>query len=196
MKPIQAISNLFSSWIDVFRVQVHVAIVLLRFPTLTVQRPSIWRYDSVRTIEIGDDVIVGPFTEIVAYARTANSQVPGRFVCGSRVFIGAGSNIRAAGGTIAIGANTMVGQNVSIVAANHTVSLGEIYRDLEWDQEKTGVTIGSNCWIGAHSILVPGVFIGNNSVIGAGSVVTKSVPENEIWLGVPARFHAKITSPT
>ena len=86
----------------------------------------------------------------------------------------------------------MIGQHVLLVATNHSISPGETYRYLEWDQSKTGITIGSNCWIGAHSVVLPGVVIGNNLVIGAGSVVTKSVPENEIWLGVPARFHTKI----
>ena len=168
------------------------SVALLRFPTLTIQRPSVWRYDTLRAIELGQGVVVGPFTEIIVYSRTANSRTIGRLACGDRVFIGGGSNIRAAGGSILIGANTMVGQHVSLVAANHTISPGKTYRELEWDQSKTGVTIGSNCWIGAHSVVLPGVSIGNNAVIGAGSVVTKDVPENEIWLGVPARFHAKI----
>jgi acetyltransferase-like isoleucine patch superfamily enzyme len=29
-------------------------------------------------------------------------------------------------------------------------------------------------------------------MIGAGSVVTKDIPENELWLGNPARFHRKL----
>ena len=78
------------------------------------------------------------------------------------------------------------------MAANHTVAFRKIYRDLGWDEEKTGVTIGSNCWVGAGSILLPGITIGDNSVVGAGSVVSKSVPENEVWAGVPARFLRKI----
>lgn len=193
MNPIHAISNLFASWLDVLRVQVHVTVALLYFPTLTIQRPSVWRYDSLRAIELGKDVVVGPFTEIIVYSQTANSGVPGRLICGDRVSIGAGGNIRAAGGSIFIGEHTMIGPHVLLVATNHSISPGETYRDLEWDQNKTGIMIGSNCWIGAHSVVLPGVVIGNNSVIGAGSVVTKSVPENEIWLGVPASFHANIT---
>lgn len=188
--------NFAASWLDVLRVQAHIFLAQLHHPTLKIQRPGVWRFDTHLAIKLGQDVVIGPYTEIVVYSRTRNSRVAGGLVCGDRVFIGAGSNIRAAGGTISIGAHTMIGQNVSIVAANHTVSSGNIYRDLEWNQEKTGVTIGSNCWIGAHSVLVPGVVIGSNSVIGAGSVVTKNVPDNEIWLGVPARFQAKITCPT
>lgn len=47
--------------------------------------------------------------------------------------------------------------------------------------------IGSQCFIGANSIIMPGIKIGNNCVIGAGSVVTKDVPDNSIAAGNPAR---------
>jgi UDP-2-acetamido-3-amino-2,3-dideoxy-glucuronate N-acetyltransferase len=46
--------------------------------------------------------------------------------------------------------------------------------------------------IGANSTIIAGITIGENSLIGAGSVVTKNVPENEIWVGNPAKFLRKI----
>jgi len=48
------------------------------------------------------------------------------------------------------------------------------------------VSIGSNAFIGAGSIIMPGVSIGDNAVIGAGSVVTKNVPDNSVAIGNPA----------
>jgi maltose O-acetyltransferase len=48
------------------------------------------------------------------------------------------------------------------------------------------VSIGSNTFIGAGSIIMPGVSIGDNAVIGAGSVVTKNVPDNSVAIGNPA----------
>lgn len=48
------------------------------------------------------------------------------------------------------------------------------------------VSIGSNTFIGAGSIIMPGVSIGDNAVIGAGSVVTKNVPDNSVAVGNPA----------
>lgn len=47
--------------------------------------------------------------------------------------------------------------------------------------------IGKNCFIGAHSIVLPGVVIGDNCIIGSGSVVTKDVPNGSICAGNPAK---------
>lgn len=48
--------------------------------------------------------------------------------------------------------------------------------------------IGERCFIGAHSILMPGVVIGDGSIVGAGSVVTRDVPAGCIAAGNPARI--------
>lgn len=53
---------------------------------------------------------------------------------------------------------------------------------------KRDVYVGKNCFIGAHSILMPGVKVGEQSVVAAGSVVTKDVPPNCIVAGNPAKI--------
>lgn len=53
------------------------------------------------------------------------------------------------------------------------------------------VTIGDRVFIGADSVVLPGVSIGSDSVVGAGSVVTKDVPAGEVHAGNPARFICK-----
>tara|TARA_Y100000296_G_scaffold37900_1_gene43850 strand:- start:10048 stop:10515 length:468 start_codon:yes stop_codon:yes gene_type:complete len=48
------------------------------------------------------------------------------------------------------------------------------------------VYIGKNCFIGARSIILPGVRVGNEVVVAAGAVVTKDVPDNSLVAGNPA----------
>lgn len=50
------------------------------------------------------------------------------------------------------------------------------------------IHIKEGAWIGAHCIILKGVTIGARSVVGAGSVVTRNVPDNEVWAGNPAVF--------
>jgi acetyltransferase-like isoleucine patch superfamily enzyme len=48
--------------------------------------------------------------------------------------------------------------------------------------------IGRHCFIGARSLILPGVVIGDGSIVAAGSVVTKDVPARSIVAGNPARI--------
>ncbi|WP_163712906.1 acyltransferase [Mangrovibacterium lignilyticum] len=54
------------------------------------------------------------------------------------------------------------------------------------------IHIKEGAWIGGHCIVLKGVTIGKKSIIGAGSVVTKNIPDNEIWGGNPAQFIRKV----
>ena len=55
------------------------------------------------------------------------------------------------------------------------------------------ILIKEGAFIGAHAIILKGVTIGRHSVIGAGAVVTKNVPDNEVWAGNPAKFVKKLS---
>lgn len=48
--------------------------------------------------------------------------------------------------------------------------------------------VGARCFVGARSIILPGVQIGDGSIIGSGSVVTKDVPPKSIVAGNPAQI--------
>ena len=54
------------------------------------------------------------------------------------------------------------------------------------------VNIGRNVYLGANVIICQPVSIGDNSAVAAGAVVTKDIPDGEMWGGVPARFIKKI----
>ncbi len=70
----------------------------------------------------------------------------------------------------------------SYLAFGSTVLCHDLSRKLRSD-----VTIGKNCFIGAHSLILPGVTIGDEAVVAAGSVVTKDVASNTIVAGNPAK---------
>jgi len=54
------------------------------------------------------------------------------------------------------------------------------------------VKLGDYSFIGGGAIILKGVCVGKNAVVAAGSVVTKSIPDNEIWGGNPAKFIRKL----
>lgn len=86
--------------------------------------------------------------------------------------------------TITIMDEVMIGPNVTICTAEHP--LGPALRKAK-AQYNLPVLIKENVWIGANSIILPGVTIGENSVIGAGSLVTKDIPDNVLAFGSPCR---------
>lgn len=84
-----------------------------------------------------------------------------------------------------VGDYTMFGPNVTLATAGHPI-LPNLRQ--EGYQYNAPIHIGSNCWIGAGVIIVPGITIGDNVVIGAGSVVTKDIPSNVIAVGNPCHI--------
>jgi acetyltransferase-like isoleucine patch superfamily enzyme len=162
--------------------------VRARNPTLNADATSIWDYGfhDLDAIELGRDVTVGPFAEILVYHRSPRSVVPGRLIVGDGSHIGFATDVRAAGGTIRIGAGTSIAQQCVLVAANHSIRQGEHFR-ARWDEERCGIEIGHNVWVGAGSVILPGAVVGDDSVIAAGSVVLGTVPSGELWAGVPAK---------
>ena len=55
------------------------------------------------------------------------------------------------------------------------------------EEKEQGVILQKYCYIGANTLILPGVNIGEYSIVGAGSVVTKSIPSYSLAYGVPAK---------
>jgi acetyltransferase-like isoleucine patch superfamily enzyme len=106
--------------------------------------------------------------------------------------IGIGSIVM---GPVLIGEGSACSQKCFITGQSHN------YEDISKNFLKQGVAtsrvvIGKNVWIGANSIILPGVKIGDNSVIGAGSTITEDVPACSVVAGNPAKIIKQYDSET
>ena len=85
---------------------------------------------------------------------------------------------------VEIGAKTGLGIFTVVLTSQHDLGPPE-RRYGEWRRQP--VTIGAGCWIGARSLILPGVTIGDGCVIAAGSLVRQDCEPNTAYAGVPAR---------
>lgn len=116
------------------------------------------------------------------------NKVTGDVKIGKNVWLSfaANGNCYIQGGNgVTIGDDTIFGPGVKIISANHDLN------DYSRHVEAPPIKIGRKCWIGANSVLLPGVEIGDNTIIGAGSIVTKSFGSNLIIGGNPAKIIKK-----
>jgi acetyltransferase-like isoleucine patch superfamily enzyme len=110
-----------------------------------------------------------------------------RISIGERAHIGSGCSIWAGDGhgRVDIGEDALFGPEVFVTASNYRADLGAPI--MLQPREERDVAIGRDVWLGARVIVLPGVRIGDGTVVGAGSVVTRSLPEQSIAVGAPAR---------
>lgn len=90
---------------------------------------------------------------------------------------------------VTIGDRVMLGPNVSIFAATHETDVKSRRENIEFAKP---VTIGDDCWIGGHTVILPGVTIGQGCTIAAGAIVTKDIPAWSVAMGQPARVVKKV----
>ena len=115
----------------------------------------------------GNDIVIGALCHI-----------------GRSVEIGDGTRIQ---GSTYISDCTKIESNV-FIGPNSTI-LNDKYPPSGNRDKWAPVTVRKNAVIGGGCTINPGVTIGMNAVLGAGSVLTKSIPDSEVWKGNPASFH-------
>lgn len=94
------------------------------------------------------------------------------------------------GAKVTFGDHVFIAPNCVFTTAEHAI--GPELRKKAVEIAKP-ITVGNNVWIGANCTILAGVIIGDNSVIGAGSVVTKSILENVVAVGVTCMVIRKIS---
>ena len=130
------------------------------------------------TVSIGHGTILGPHVSIEASTGAV-------LKVGRRVTINQGTFI-VARTSIEIGDHCLIGESVSIRDNDHSWQDPSRYiRDMGY--HCAPVVIGNDVWIGRGASIHKGVQIGDGCVIGANSVVTKSLPDHSVAVGVPAR---------
>ena len=119
-------------------------------------------------------------------------------VIGDNVSIG--DNVRlSASEKITLGDGVLVASNVLFVDNAHGVykfdnqSNPEI-KPIDRKISSSPILISENVWIGQNCVIQQGVTIGKGAIIAANSVVTKSIPENCIAGGAPAKILKKYDS--
>ncbi|PTX45325.1 acetyltransferase-like isoleucine patch superfamily enzyme [Christiangramia gaetbulicola] len=84
--------------------------------------------------------------------------------------------------------NVFIGHNVTFINDKFpraTNADGIPQTEEDWNCESTYIEDGAS--IGSSATLLCGITIGRGAIVGAGSVVTKSVPENAVVAGNPAK---------
>ncbi|MVN92776.1 acyltransferase [Mucilaginibacter aquatilis] len=102
----------------------------------------------------------------------------------NNVFVGTGCEFNITKG-ITIGNDSLIASGCRFIDHDHGMQQGQLMRIQNGPEE--AISVGQNVWIGCNVVVLKGVTIGDGAIVAAGSVVTKSIPSNEIWGGVPAK---------
>jgi acetyltransferase-like isoleucine patch superfamily enzyme len=86
---------------------------------------------------------------------------------------------------VSLGSNVHISQEVLFVTHDGgTLAIRHLVPSVELTAP---ISVGSNVYIGARAIILPGVTIGSDCIVGAGTVVTRDIPNGTVVAGVPAR---------
>lgn len=178
------------------------------------QRLRIWQYRLFSTCKDirGKAIISQPVQCVgrgsIRYNGTVHLGVyPSGYFYSGYIYL----EVRSPGSVIELGDGVWINNNTALVSDGPGIFIGnrttlgthcEIvdsdFHDMHPDRRMTGtaktgkVVIGENVFIGANVKIMKGVEIGNNSIIANGSVVTRSIPENVVVCGNPAKVVQRI----
>jgi len=137
--------------------------------------------------KIGDKVSIARNCQI--FAR--EPQCPGNLTIEEGSSIGDNAIIDVCA-DVSIGSYVALGPNCIVYTHDHDYKDETANAPWKGSPKARVVVIKDGAWIGASVTILPGVTIGKKSIVAAGSVVTKDVPENCIYGGVPAKLIKQI----
>lgn len=130
-------------------------------------------------VELGERVVIEPDVYLKIVADTAT------LALGGHTFVGRGVEFDIMRG-VSVGRHSLIAPGCFITDHVHGIRA-----DLRIDQQPcraAPVVIGSDVWLGAGAVILPGVKIGDGVVVGANSVVTADIAPYAVVAGAPARF--------
>ena len=129
-------------------------------------------------LSIGDGTTILTGTEVIAHSKST-------ITIGSNVFLSRMC-------TISAHESIEIGDHSSIGAFSFILDTNKAFDDIEMEIRGQGysckpISLGTDVWIGAHVVILPGAVIGSHSVVGANSTVRNVFPENSVIAGNPAK---------
>lgn len=140
-----------------------------------------------KNVKFGENIKLGPFVVVDDDVEMGNN-VQMKAFCEIR----GGSKI---GNNVSLGSRCTLA-NDTIIDDDVIIKYGCVFTDTPKLSEKkrTPCHIKSGSKFGANVTIMPGITIGQNAEIGACSQVRHDVPDDEIWIGNPAKFFKKRTN--
>lgn len=133
------------------------------------------------------------------YLKCLGMKLPQVFFVGRRPTIRYGGNMNV-GERCDLGDNTTLTAHAPIRIGDDFTGASGLHIDSgthdvdTFEPHVAEIVIGDRVWCGVRVTILSGVHIGNDCVIGAGAVVTKSIPDNSLAVGVPAKVVRSIRS--
>jgi acetyltransferase-like isoleucine patch superfamily enzyme len=125
------------------------------------------------------------------YRHTCVLNQKGRLELGDHSHLGAFCTVNVCQGSVTIGEGSAIGPGTQIIAYSNYYAPGKSIADVRIVRD---IVIGNNVFIGANCTILPGSIVEDNVVIGAGAVVRGRLTANAIYVGVPARRQASLSS--
>jgi len=146
--------------------------------------------DGLDSVVVGENVTIWKMARVEALFSSSGETV---IEIGNGTSIGPFFHVGAAE-KIEIGKHCLIASYVYISDHDHLWGDFEEANHKRMKLEKAPVRIGDNVWLGERVTILKGVTIGDGSIVGAGAVVTQSIPEKSIAVGIPAKVIKSIDS--